>query len=64
MLLNWLGNERQRADLADAGQAISDALDATVADPSTRTRDLGGTLDTHSFAKAVAANLRNLPLSG
>lgn len=64
MLLSWLGNMRKRADLADAGQAILDALDATVADPSTRTRDIGGTLDTRTFAEAVAASLRNLPLSG
>ncbi|HMQ40429.1 MAG TPA: isocitrate/isopropylmalate dehydrogenase family protein [Paracoccus sp. (in: a-proteobacteria)] len=61
MLLGWLGNERQSAELAAAGQAILDALDATVADPATRTRDLGGALDTRNFAEAVVASLRNLP---
>ena len=61
MLLGWLGNERQSAELAAAGQAILDALDATVADPATRTRDLGGALDTRYFAEAVVASLRNLP---
>ncbi len=63
MLLGWLGAHRQSAHLANAGQAIQIALDATVANPSTRTRDLGGTLDTHAFAQAVADSLRNLSLS-
>lgn len=61
MLLEWLGATRQRADLAHAGRAILAALDATVANPSTRTRDLGGTLDTRAFAQAVAAHVQELP---
>lgn len=63
MLLEWLGAQRQRRDLADAGRAILNALDATVSEPSTRTRDLGGSLDTRGFAEAVADRLRDLPLS-
>lgn len=63
MLLEWLGATRQRSDLANAGRAMLTALDATVANPSARTRDLGGTLDTRGFAQAVAEGVRNLPLS-
>ena len=58
MLLEWLGAHHQREDLADAGRAILNALDLTVANPSTRTRDLGGALDTLDFAQAVANGLR------
>jgi 3-isopropylmalate dehydrogenase len=58
MLLEWLGAHRQRRDLANAGRAILSALDATVANPSTRTRDLGGELDTLGFAQAVVDGLR------
>ncbi|OYX40865.1 MAG: 3-isopropylmalate dehydrogenase [Rhodobacterales bacterium 32-67-9] len=63
MLLEWLGAQRQRADLANAGRAVLNALDSTVANPSTRTRDLGGDLDTLGFAQAVADGLRKLPRS-
>lgn len=59
MLLEWLGANRNRADLATAGRAIQTALDATVADPSTRTRDLGGNADTGAFAQAVADKVQN-----
>ncbi|WP_116133109.1 isocitrate/isopropylmalate dehydrogenase family protein [Tropicimonas sp. IMCC34043] len=63
MLLEWLGANRRRADLAHAGRAILHALDTTIANPSTRTRDLGGNLDTRGFAQAVAEGLRDLPPS-
>ncbi len=63
MLLDWLGSQRQNTDLADAGRAILKALDTTVAEPSTRTRDLGGHLDTFRFAEAVADCLRELSAS-
>ena len=52
MLFDWLGLQR-------AAQAIEAAVDATLKDPATRTRDLGGTLGTAAFAAAVAAKLQS-----
>jgi isocitrate/isopropylmalate dehydrogenase len=55
MLLAWLG-ERRRADkFVKAAQAIESALDRVIADPATRTADMGGTLGTDAFAAKVAA---------
>ncbi|QIB34628.1 isocitrate/isopropylmalate dehydrogenase family protein [Ancylobacter pratisalsi] len=54
MLLEWLGQHRQRPDLAAAGRSILSALDMALKDPATRTRDLGGQLGTTAFAQAVA----------
>jgi 3-isopropylmalate dehydrogenase len=59
MLLAWLGERRGDKNLIRAAQAIDGALDATIADPASRTPDLGGTVGTDAFgdkvAKAVAA---------
>jgi 3-isopropylmalate dehydrogenase len=63
MLLEWLGAERKTPALSEAGRAILSALDAAVADPATRTRDLGGTLGTEAFACAVAERLAKQPVS-
>ncbi|WP_114965777.1 isocitrate/isopropylmalate dehydrogenase family protein [Alkalilacustris brevis] len=54
MLLEWMGANRKRADLVEAGRAMLAALDRTLADPASRTRDLGGTLGTEAFARQVA----------
>jgi 3-isopropylmalate dehydrogenase len=59
MLLAWLGERRGDKNLIRAAQSIDGALDATIADPASRTPDLGGTVGTDAFgdkvAKAVAA---------
>ncbi len=57
MLLAWLGERHGEKKLTDAAQAIERALDATIADPATRTPDLGGTLGTDEFGAKVAAAL-------
>lgn len=57
MLLEFLGAQHLRPELAAAGRAILSALDATICTPDTRTRDLGGSLGTTEFAAAVAARL-------
>ncbi len=57
MLLAWLGERRGEKKLSDAAQAIERALDATIANPATRTPDLGGTLGTEAFGAKVAAAL-------
>jgi 3-isopropylmalate dehydrogenase len=58
MLLEWLAVRRSDARLDAAARAIEAAIDATLKEPATRTRDLGGTLGTQEFATAVAAKLR------
>ena len=57
MLLEWLGRRHGNAALTDAAQSIEAAIDSALADPATRTRDLGGKLGTQAFAQAVAGKL-------
>ncbi len=54
MLLGWLGERRKDDRLVKAAVAIEAALDSTIADPATRTPDMGGTLGTDKFGAAVA----------
>ena len=53
MLLEWLAERHGRADLGNAAQRISAAVDRTLSDPATRTADLGGSLGTRAFTAAV-----------
>ena len=57
MLLDWLAARRRRPDLAAAARRISAAVDRTLANPATRTADLGGPLGTRAFTAAVTAAL-------
>jgi 3-isopropylmalate dehydrogenase len=57
MLLEWLGTRHQDPRYTGAARAIEAAVDATLKDAGTRTRDLGGNLGTAPFAAAVAAKL-------
>jgi isocitrate/isopropylmalate dehydrogenase len=57
MLLAWLGERRQDQQLTRAAAAIDDALEQAIADPKSRTADLGGPLGTKAFAERVAARL-------
>ena len=54
MLLAWLGERRGNDSLIKAAQAIEAALDKVIADPASRTPDLGGQLGTDAFAEKVA----------
>jgi 3-isopropylmalate dehydrogenase len=54
MLLAWLGERRKDEKLVKAAAAIEAALDRVIADPKTRTPDMGGTLGTGAFGEAVA----------
>ena len=54
MLLAWLGDRRKDNKLHAAAAAIESALDRTIADPQSRTRDLGGPLGTRAFGERVA----------
>lgn len=58
MMLTWLGEQRGVSILMNAGNAIADAVDATLEDPARRTRDLGGSVNTDAFGKLVAEAVR------
>jgi 3-isopropylmalate dehydrogenase len=53
MLLEWLGARHGRADLTGAARDMTMTLDGLLADPATRTADLGGRLGTAAFGEAV-----------
>ena len=57
MLLAWLGDRRKDNKLHAAAAAIESALDRAIADPQSRTRDIGGPLGTKAFGERVAAML-------
>jgi 3-isopropylmalate dehydrogenase len=57
MLLAWLGEHHRSAPLAQAAGAIAQAVDAVLAEASSRTPDLGGPLGTRAFGDRVAAAL-------
>ena len=57
MLLEWLSIKHGRREFARAHQALEIAIDALLADPKRRTRDLGGPLGTRAFGEALAREL-------
>jgi 3-isopropylmalate dehydrogenase len=57
MLLEWLGRRRERRDLVAAADALTRAVEATLAVPGQVTRDIGGRLGTRDFGAAVARAL-------
>ena len=58
MLLEWLGEHHRRAPYREAGAALHQAVDTVLADPETRTADIGGHTGTRAFGTAVAAALQ------
>lgn len=54
MLLNWMGSRYGRPDYHTAAAAIESAVDTVLADPKSRTRDLGGIMDCDAFGQQVA----------
>ena len=57
MMLSWLGEQRKLSAFEAAGAAIDRAVDAVLADPKTRTPDLGGPLGTDAFGEQVARSV-------
>jgi 3-isopropylmalate dehydrogenase len=55
MLLAWLGARRADARLNLAAAAIEAALDRVIADPASRTADMGGRTGTDAFAEKVVS---------
>ncbi len=61
MMLSWLGEQRGLPTFERAGAAIEAACDEVLVDPSHRTRDLGGTVNTADFGTLVAAEVADAP---
>ena len=57
MLLEWIGEHRKSPKATDAGLAIHAAIEKVLANPGTRTADLGGSMGTKAFTRAVVAEL-------
>ena len=57
MLLDWLGRKQNSNALCEASAAISKAVEVTLDNPNSRTKDLGSSLGTQAFAKVVADNV-------
>ena len=55
MLLTWLGERRGEPNLVRAAEAIETVLDRAIADPASRTGDLGGSLGTKAFTARLVA---------
>lgn len=58
MMLSWLGEQRGLAHFEAAGAEIERAVDEVLADPASRTRDLGGATNTDTFGSLVAGAVR------
>jgi isocitrate/isopropylmalate dehydrogenase len=59
MLLDWMSTEYNKPVLLEAAQCISNAVELAIANPATRTRDLGGSLGTQAFADVVVGAIGN-----
>ena len=57
MLLDWWAAKTGRRPFAEAARAIDSAVDAALADASSRTPDLGGPLGTRAYADQVARRI-------
>lgn len=53
MLVRWVGDKRNDGALRKAGDGMMAAVDRVLADPTTRTRDIGGSMGCRAFAEAV-----------
>jgi 3-isopropylmalate dehydrogenase len=60
MLLQWLGEKRGIPAFEQAFHAIDKAIDQVLADPASRTPDLGGKVGTKRFGALVAEALRTI----
>ncbi len=55
MLLAWIGDHHRLAAFREAGAAMQAAVEAVLANPETRTADVGGHLGTRAFSREVVA---------
>jgi len=59
MMLTWLGEKRKLANFEAAGTEIERAVDEVLSNSASRTRDLGGSMNTDAFGALVAKAVRN-----
>jgi 3-isopropylmalate dehydrogenase len=60
MLLDWLGMKRGDERLIEASRLIERAIDATLSQPESRTRDLGGQVGTRAFTRILVERIGEL----
>ena len=58
LLVDWLGREHANPAFTEAARCMAASVDAVLADPALRTRDLGGTAGTEDVGAALVAALR------
>ena len=61
MLLRWIGHQHDDARFGEAARRIEQAVEAVLAVPESRTRDLGGTRGTQEFEASVVEALQAPP---
>lgn len=54
MMVQWVADKKGDSRLRAAGDAITAAVDVVLANPATRTADIGGQMGCKAFAQAVA----------
>lgn len=54
MMVGWIGDKRGDTAMRRAGDAMTAAVDQVLANPATRTRDIGGAMGCAAFGEAVA----------
>ena len=59
MLLRWWAERSGSEKFSGAADAVDAAVEACIADPATRTRDLRGSLDTDQFTTALLTKLES-----
>lgn len=59
MMVQWVGDKKGDARVRQAGDAITVAVDTVLANPVTRTPDIGGQMGCRAFAHAVAQAVVN-----
>jgi isocitrate/isopropylmalate dehydrogenase len=57
MLLDWYGQRSANPQLVAAAAQVERAVDAALENPRTRTRDIGGSLNTDAFAAEVVKSI-------
>jgi len=58
MLLDWQGQRSTNPQLIAAASLVERAVDQVLDNPQTRTRDIGGSLDTDAFTDAVIGAIK------
>lgn len=54
MMVRWIGDKTAHAGMQKAGDAMTAAVDAVLANPATRTADIGGNAGCRAFGREVA----------